>query len=70
MELLEVLAVEECGGLLKRAVLRLDDEEVEERELEREPYTVDNLCKRQIVSHITKTACVDDNVRSTSSQSS
>ena len=43
VELLEVLAVEERGGLLQRPVPRLDDEEVQEYSLEREPAAVHNL---------------------------
>ena len=38
-----VLAVEERGGLLERPILRLDDEEVQEHGLEREPAAVHDL---------------------------
>ena len=43
VELVEVLAVEERRGLLERPVLRLDDEEVQEHGLEREPAAVHDL---------------------------
>ena len=48
VDLLEVLAVEERRGLLERAVLRLDDEQVHEHRLEREPAAVHDLvCARR-----------------------
>ena len=40
---LDVIAVEQRGGLLEREVLRLNDEDVEEDELEGDPATVDDL---------------------------
>ena len=40
---LRLLAVEQRGGLLERAVLRLHDEDVAEHELEDNPDDVDNL---------------------------
>ena len=47
VQLLDLVhAVEQRGGLLERAVLRLDDEEVEEDGLEREPHAVDDLLMR------------------------
>ena len=50
-----VLAVEQGGGLLERQTLCLDDEEVQEHELERDPADVYNLqeqsqwCKRSVM---------------------
>lgn len=41
--LAEVLAIKQRGRLLERPVLRLDDHEVEEDELERVPAAVYNL---------------------------
>ena len=38
-----VLAIEKRGGLLEREALRLDDEEVAEYELKREPRAVDDI---------------------------
>ena len=43
LKLGELLAVEQRGSLLERPALRLDDEEVQEAELEREPRAVDDL---------------------------
>ena len=43
VELLELLAVEERGGLFERPVPRLDDEEVQEDGLKREPAAVHDL---------------------------
>ena len=43
LEVRRILAIEERGGLLEGEVLGLDDEEVEEDELEREPDAVHDL---------------------------
>ena len=40
---LGLLAVEQRGSLFERETLGLDDEEVQERELKREPAAVDNV---------------------------
>lgn len=42
-EVRRLVAVEERRGLLERAVPRLDDEEVQEHDLEREERAVDDL---------------------------